>query len=153
MTKIYNSELEISLRTLIVLAKNHPLQLTADRITVIDFIITHGKEFGISDIDLNGNGLFKYAEIVPLRKLTHTAIKELVLRDLIIPSYSNEGFQYSIAEKGLDFTNSLSTTYARVYASLVEKAVQIVANKSEEDIMNFVTSKALKLTEVRIQIE
>ena len=83
MNRIFNTSFENSLRILILLS-HATTSLTVDKITAWDFIAINGKSFGLTNVDLHGDNSFTMCEYTARRELISIAIKELVLRGLII---------------------------------------------------------------------
>jgi hypothetical protein len=75
---------------------------SADKITALDFIASYGADFGIGTTNLYGSNSFSYSELSVRRALSSLALKELVLRGIADARQSDDGFEYSSNNAGLE---------------------------------------------------
>lgn len=120
MIKLYNTPFEASLRTLLILESLKNKSYTTDMIAAIDFISIYSREFEITDQNLHGENNYKFSEFTLRRDLIQKSIKQLVLDDLIKVSSTKKGFTYTINQKGLDYSQYLSSDYATAYRRAVK---------------------------------
>ena len=99
MNKLFNSPFENSLRVLILLDE-FGIQQSLDMIYAIDFIVSYGATFGVSENDLNGNNQYKFSEFASRREIVRTALKQLVLDGLVLPVNDQNGIMYRITDAG-----------------------------------------------------
>lgn len=59
-------------------------------------------------------------------------------------SFSNEGFIYSITERGKSLSNSLNSDYVNEYRVYTQKAVAYMDSKSEKELLNLINREASK---------
>lgn len=142
MNEIFNTTFEVSLRILIVLnvAK---ARLSIDRITALDFITIYGKDFGVSEYNLQGDNDYRFSEYASKREIILTAIKKLVLQGYILPHCNKSGFTYSISEKGISFCLSLNNEYAEKYSFIVKNANAIFLSYSDRKIIYTINDYAI----------
>lgn len=142
--KVFNTEFEISMRLLLVLSQSEKKRLTFDSLVTADFISNYSKEFGLSHSNLHGENEFSFSEFSARRALAQKAIKQLVLENLVKVSYSNDGFKYSITERGQALSNSLASDYATEYRLYAQKAMVYMSSKNEKELLNLITREASK---------
>lgn len=121
MSNLFNSSFEVSLRMLIIL-NTVQTKLSIERITALDFISIYGKDFGVSEYNLQGDNDYRFGEYSSRREIASKALKELVLRGFIVPHCDKKGFLYSISKNGCLFCESLNDKYATDYANIVKNA-------------------------------
>lgn len=143
MNKIFNTSFETSLRVLIILESEKNIIFSTDKLAAIDFISTYGSEFNLSKQNLHGQNTFKFAEFSYRRELIHEAIKELVLKGLISVELTNNGFFYYINNTGINFVTKLNSTYASQYRNILNKCVDFIKNKNEQELLNILASNSL----------
>ena len=138
MNNLFNSPFENALRVLLLLSFNRDRAFSTDMITALDFIALYGKEFGITDSNLNGDNTFSSCEYTAKRNIIQEAIKLLVLRNLISADYNPFGFYYSITENGLSFVKHLNTDYAKEYIATLIPLYTFTKNKTEQQLVSFI---------------
>ena len=141
--KVFNTEFEISMRLLLVLSLSNN-KFTIDKLVTADFISNYSKEFGLSNSNLHGDNEFSFSEFSVRRSLSQQAIKQLVLENLVRVSYSNDGFIYSITERGLALCSSLASDYANEYRLYAHKAIIYMDSKNEKELLNLISREASK---------
>lgn len=142
--KVFNTEFEISMRLLLLLSLSKKRKLTFDNLVTADFISNYSKEFELSHKNLHGENEFSFSEFSARRALSQLAIKQLVLENLVKVSYSNDGFIYSITERGLALSNSLASDYANEYRLYAHKAIIYMDSKNEKELLNLISREASK---------
>lgn len=115
-----------------------------DRLAVIDFIITYGAVFGLSDVNLHGNNRFKFSEYSNRRNLVNNATKSLVLKGLIKPQLNEEGFKYTITSQGTTYINSFDSVYSHALREMSVEAFIFTKKKSEIELMAIIHKHAIK---------
>lgn len=118
---------------------------TIDSIATADFITIYSKEFGLSNSNLHGDNEFSFSEYATRRALVNESIKVLVVDNLVDVSLKQDGFHYSISERGTQFCNTLTSDYAREYKEHALKANELMKFKSERQLLNLISNKAIKL--------
>lgn len=137
MIKIFNSRFENSLRLLLLLDYlSEPMLL--ERLYIIDFMVVYGKDFGVSEENLNGDNDFKYSEFQSRKGICKSALKELVLNGLVLPTSSKEGILYQITDAGRTFAKELVSEYALEYKNNTMKTMQHVGNYSNRKLVEMI---------------
>ncbi|MDD3888740.1 MAG: hypothetical protein PHR65_02335 [Syntrophomonadaceae bacterium] len=143
MNNLFNTQFEISLRTLIILATSGGHCETADMIAAADFITVYGRDFGISGMNLHGDNNYRFSEFVLRRELVKKAVKLLVVYGLINVSTTDNGFSYSINQNGIAYCAKFTTDYADTYRRLAKQTRTYIADKSEREIFKLINQHSL----------
>ena len=101
----------------------------------VDFIATYGEVFEVAQFNLNGNNSYKDSEYLVRMRSADMALKELVLKGLIDPLVTSDGFSYQINQQGISFCESLTSEYSVLYLDTVVKAIDLVAEEGLDEIM------------------
>lgn len=133
--KLFNSAFENSLRILLLLAEFNCGQ-SLDKIYALDFMVSYGATFGVSEVDLNGDNQYKFSEFASRREIVRLALKQLVLDGLVLPDNSAAGILYSITDSGREYGATLESDYAEEYRITARKIVKIVSAVSERTIID-----------------
>lgn len=99
MSDIFNTQFEISIRLLLLLDAVG-VKISSTRASLLDFVATYGKDFGIAEDNLHGNNRFSFSEYSLRKKAMDGAFKILVLEEYASPLYNKSGFSYKISCKG-----------------------------------------------------
>ena len=146
---VFNTAFEASLRVLIILSVSN-IDLSADKIIAIDFTTIYGKDFGISDFNLHGDSLFRYAKIPARRDSIGHAIKDLVIKGLITPNCMLSGFTYTITPSGSKFVKSLKSNYSKAYKKLCERSIKFFESKDDKQSLEILNNYANTFTKAGI---
>lgn len=142
MTEIFNTPFEVSLRILIVLNVTNS-RLSVDRISALDFITIYGKDFGVSEYNLQGDNDYRFSEYASKRKIVSQAIKSLVLMGYVLPHCNKSGFTYSISKTGISLCRSLNNEYAEKYSAIAKNAHDIFSSYSDRKMIYTINDYAI----------
>lgn len=143
--EVLGSTFELSLRLLILLDE---LNTALDKETVdaLDFIALYGKDFGILQENLHGDGAYRFSEFPARENRITNAIRFLAIKGLISLQTVKEGFLYSISPDGKQMCRNLKSEYTERYRHFIHLVYQYYAGKTFtalKDIRRF-TSASLK---------
>lgn len=141
MNNIFNSLKETSLRILLNLLINK--QITLNRLILLDFVSLYGKDFDVSDYNLNGDGPYNLTEYSTKRTQIMDSIKYLVRNGLVDTEISDKTFLFSLSEKGRLYCNEFKSDYAIDYIDQITIAKTYFSNFSDENIQQFVEYKTI----------
>ncbi|WP_108802765.1 ABC-three component system middle component 2 [Aquimarina sp. Aq107] len=111
-TKVFNSPLEMGLRTLFVLmASNKPCDL--QRLVYYDYMLVHSGDISNGPKSIHPNIPFRASEILVKRELIKKGLNLMISRDLITLNFSDNGFTYQSNELTAAFVKYLDTSYAK----------------------------------------
>lgn len=141
-SSIFNSVYETSMR-LALLLKTFDCPLSSEDLFAFDFIATYGKEFGLTDVSLNGDSEFTLSKATLRRKRVMESISYLVRNDYIAPTKVDDEAKYELTKRGNELYKKISVTgYSEKYVLTVE------LGKKE---LFYEGNKALDLILVRIR--
>lgn len=131
--KVFNTEFEVGLRILILLSEvEEPIDF--EFIVLADFLATYGKDFGITDTNLNGGGQFKFSEFPARNPKFESALKSLVLSGMLNPFATNAGIFYELSEQGKLSRALLDSPYADRYTKACISAIEYIQATSVDEI-------------------
>lgn len=145
MKKLFNSEYEIRLRMLLLL-KVSDKPLSADKITALDFIAVYGADFDTGGDNIHGNSPYRFAEITNRRAMVSEAIKTNVM-DGMLEVYTDNGYSYSLSDRGIKFVDSFECSYVSYYFDNAERAVLKYEDYSEAALMKIIQEHCYELVE------
>ena len=117
---MFNSVYETSMR-LVLLLFAFDAPLSSEELFVFDFVATYGKEFGLTDVSLNGDSEFTLSKATLRRKRVMEAVSYLVRNGYVAPMVTESNTKYALTERGNEFRGKISQTgYAEKYILTVE---------------------------------
>lgn len=143
-SSVFNSVYETSMR-LVLLLNTFDCPLSSEELFVFDFIATYGKEFGLTDVSLNGDSEFTLSKATLRRKRVMEAISYLVRNGYITLIAEENETKYELTERGNEFYKKISQTgYSEKYILTVElgkkelfykgnKALDLILARIKED--------------------
>lgn len=137
----FNTPFELSLRVLLNLSL-YQKALSLDKILFIDFLTTYGANFGLTQTNLHGSNAFYIGELAVRRSQIQSALKDLTLKNLVLPEQNKKGFSYLIHPEGEILCKNFSSTYAKVYLENAEIVKTYSENKTDTQLLRLVHSKA-----------
>lgn len=143
ITNIFNSPFEVSLRVLLLLESLKGSSYSSDILAAIDFMVVYGQDFGVSNVNLHGDNLFKYSEFATRRELTNEATKHLVRKGLISINSTKDGFTYIISTVGIQYCTSLKSDYANAYRKIALKLKEKIEGMSEQQILSLINKHSI----------
>ena len=143
---VFNTPFENMLRILL-LSNTLKKPANADRLTALDFICIFGKKCKVLDKNLHGDNEFGFSEFTTKRERIAEAIKIAVKSDFLEVVKSEDGFLYSISERGRGVVRSLESPYAHDYVV----GAKIVSNRfssfADEDILKYISELSTEAKE------
>lgn len=123
VTRLYNTPLEIGIRSLIILYTNKA-PMDVDRLMYFDYLCLHTRDIDGPE-SLHAPIPNRGVQVYSKRELIRKGISVLVSKELIDVAPDETGFCFQINEAGIKFLSFFQTTY---FVELVERAFW-VANK------------------------
>lgn len=119
---------------LILLLFTFDTPLSSEELFVFDFVATYGKDFGLTDVSLNGDSEFTLSKATLRRKRVMESISYLVRNGYITLIAEENETKYELTERGNEFYKKISQTgYSEKYILTVElgkKELFIKRNKA-----------------------
>lgn len=95
--------------------------LSSEELFVFDFVATYGKEFGLTDVSLNGDSEFTLSKATLRRKRVMESISYLVRNGYITLIAGKNETKYELTERGNEFYKKISQSgYSEKYMLTVE---------------------------------
>lgn len=145
MNKVFNTPFETGLRLLLILYTANSSGMSIDRLAALDFMTLYGKDFDISDSNLNGINGFNFSELPTRREICMRGIKEFALDGLVDVKQAKTGFKYKISKAGGQYVETLNSDYAKQYVSALQKVLDAFGNKSDAALIKEINSKAVQV--------
>ena len=119
-SSVFNSVYETSMR-LVLLLFAFDAPLSSEELFVFDFVATYGKEFGLTDVSLNGDSEFTLSKATLRRKRVMESISYLVRNGYITLIAGKNETKYELTERGNEFYKKISQAgYSEKYMLTVE---------------------------------
>ncbi len=110
--KVFNNELEIGLRIMIILEAIYPKSFDIEMLNYYDYFILHTKDIGGNE-SLHADVPNRYGELSVKRELIRKSTKLLLSRGLIDVEYSKRGIEYKASEATSPFLLNLEEEYTK----------------------------------------
>lgn len=137
---LYNSSIEIGIRTLVLLNEFYPTQLDITQLVWFNHVVVHTEDFG-GPQSLHPRLDDRAGELAVLRSLVQDGLIMMQRFNLIDSKNTHDGIFYTAAEESSPFINLMTSRYLM---SLIEKA-KWVANDffalGEENIKKAIQAK------------
>lgn len=108
--KVFNNELEMGLRILVILEAVYPESFDIEMINYYDYFILHTKDIG-GDESIHADVPNRHGELSVKRELIRNTTKLLLSRGLIDIEYSQSGIEYKASETTFPFLVNLEEEY------------------------------------------
>lgn len=119
-SSVFNSVYETSMR-LVLLLFAFDAPLSSEELFVFDFVATYGKEFGLTDVSLNGDSEFTLSKATLRRKRVMETISYLVRNGYVTPVIAKSETKFELTDKGNEFYKKISQLgYSEKYILTVE---------------------------------
>ncbi|MFC4778157.1 ABC-three component system middle component 2 [Paenibacillus sp. GCM10023252] len=138
---LFNSNLEVALRILVLLSQDSNNTYDLDRLVIFDYFIIHANDVDSEQINLHPSLPLRGSEIIIKRKLISEGLDLLVSRGLIEIVYKASGVYYrsnSLTKVFVELLKSdyfiilkkLSTWVAEKYGSIETTEINSIVNKN-----------------------
>ena len=141
--KLFNNEVEIGLRVLVILKCIYPKSLDVEMINYYDYFSLHTNDIG-DENSLHADVPNRVGELSIKIELIHNAIKFLISKNLIEIKYTNNGIEYIAGENVSPFLDNLNEEYTLSLDSKVKWVCHYFKEYSNQDIRKFVLENKLK---------
>ncbi len=108
--KVFNNEVEIGLRILIILQSIYPKSFDVEMINYYDYFILHTKDIG-GDESLHADVPNRFGELVVKRDFIRSSLTLLITKNLVEIKYTDNGIEYIATENTAPFLDTLSEEY------------------------------------------
>lgn len=146
-SKVFNTVFENMLRVLLLVdTLNTPVNV--DRLVALDFICIYGKKCKVLDKNLHGDNEFGFAEFANKREKITEAVKLSVRNDFINVEHTDQGFLYSINDRGKLIVQNIKSPYTKSYVIGAKIVSRRFSHYSDDRILQYISDKATESKEV-----
>jgi len=142
MAKIFNSEIELATRFLLILREIENISIS--KLIGYDFMCTYGNDFNISTANLHGENDLRYSELTAKRDIAKISIKFLLGYGYINVNNTSYGYTYSVTDKGKKFCDKLNDDYSEKYSMLIKEVGESYSRLSDTTLLKYISNHALK---------
>lgn len=121
--------------------------VNADRLATLDFICIYGKKCKVLDKNLHGDNEFGFAEFANKREKITEAIKLSVRNDFINVEHTDQGFLYSINDRGREVVQSIQSSYSRAYTVGAKIVCRKFSGFTDDDVLQYISVRAMESKE------
>lgn len=143
---VFNTPFENMLRVLL-LSNTLKKPANVDRLAALDFICIFGKKCKVLDKNLHGNNEFGFSEFTTKRERITEALKIAVKNDFFNVEKSEDGFLYSISERGNEVVRALESPYARDHIVGAKIVCNRFSSFSDEGILKYISDLSTEAKE------
>ena len=144
--KVFNTPFENMLRILL-LSDTLGEGVNEDRLAALDFICIFGKKCEVLDKNLHGDNEFGFSEFTTKREKIIEAVKIAVKNDFLKVKKTEEGFLYSISDRGKEVVKGLQAPYARSYVIGAKIVCGRFSAYTDESILKYISSVSIDAKE------
>ena len=145
-SKVFNTVFENMLRVLL-LADTLNAPANVDRLAALDFICIYGKKCKVLDKNLHGDNEFGFAEFANKREKITEAIKLSVRNDFMKVEHTDQGFLYSINDRGREVVQNIQSSYARAYTVGAKIVCRKFSGFTDDGVLQYISDRATESKE------
>ncbi len=143
---VFNTPFENMLRILLLI-NTLKKPANVDRLAALDFICIFGKKCKVLDKNLHGNNEFGFSEFTTKRERIKEAMKIAVKNDFLEVERSEDGFVYSISERGRAVVRSLESPYAHDYTVGAKIVCNRFSSFTDDGILQYISDLSTETME------
>ena len=132
---------------LLLLADTLNAPANVDRLAALDFICIYGKKCKVLDKNLHGDNEFGFAEFTNKREKITEAVKLSVRNDFFKVEHTDQGFLYSINDRGRQVVQGVQSPYAKAYVVGAEIVCRRFSNYTDEGVLQYISDRATESKE------
>lgn len=141
--KVFNNEIEMGLRILVILKCVYPKSLDVEMINYYDYFSLHSKDVG-GEESLHADVPNRSGELSVKRGLIQESLKMLMLKGLVEHRYTQSGIEYISSEEVAPLIDNLSATYTQDLVKSTTWVCNHFNNMSNKKIRSFVLNNKHK---------
>jgi hypothetical protein len=111
--RLFNTPIEIGLRSLFLLAKFQPKGLSIDKLIYLDYFLIHASDVSKKQKSIHPKYPFRSSEIIVKRQLLMYALKFLLSKELVHINFSKTGIEYIITNIGIKILDYFQSDYSQ----------------------------------------
>lgn len=141
--KLFNNEIEMGLRILIILEKIYPKSFDVEMINYFDYFALHTKDIG-GEESIHPELPNRFGELSVKRDLIHSSLKLLISKGLVEINYTDKGIEYFASELTSPFLHNLSEEYTKILSNNVKWVCEKFKGSTYENIKEYVSENKSK---------
>lgn len=141
--RVFNNEIEMGLRILVILKCVYPKSLDVEIINYYDYFSLHSKDVG-GEESLHADVPNRSGELSVKRGLIQESLKMLMLKGLVEHRYTQSGIEYISSEEVAPLIDNLSATYTQDLVKSTTWVCNHFNNMSNKKIRSFVLNNKHK---------
>ncbi len=141
--KVFNNEVEIGLRILIILQSIYPKSFDVEMINYYDYFILHTKDIG-GDESLHADVPNRFGELIVKRDLIRSSLILLITKELVEIKYTDNGIEYIATENTAPFLDTLSEEYTMHLNANIKWVCNRFKDYTHEEIKMYVNKNKEK---------
>lgn len=129
------------LRILLLLSvQNKPIN--KDRIVALDFMCIYGKSCKVLRSNLHGDNPMGFSEFTMKRERITEALKLSVTDDFVKVTEDDDGFRYSINDRGTAVVKATTSDYSKAYITGAKIVCRRFQGQSEDELLRYINKQA-----------
>lgn len=138
LSNLFNSPLEVGLRSLILLEAGYPNYYDIERIVIYDYLLIHSGDIDNGPQSIHPATPHRSGEILIKRPIIENGLESMIAKGLIESKYSKKGISYTATELTSPFLDSLQADYTRKVIGTAGWVIEKFDKYSIEDLKNLV---------------
>jgi hypothetical protein len=138
---LFNSPIEIGLRTLVLLSNEPSINYDLDRLVIFDYFILHANDLDPDQMNLHPSLPHRSSEIIIRRKLVQEGLDILVSKGLVDIIYDEEGLFYKSNQITTLFVKLLKSNYYNRLRSQCKWVIDSYGDIDTKELNTLVNNK------------
>ena len=130
---IFNSPVELGLRSLMLLAESHPRPLDIQRLVILDYLLVHSEDIEGGPESLHPASPLRAGEVSIRRGLIEEGLHLFATKGLITRIVDGSGFSYAANDLAAVFLDAFTSDYANSIRIRAAWAVEKAGALSDKD--------------------
>jgi hypothetical protein len=139
--KLYNSQVEISLRLSKILMAFNPISLTIEKLICLDFLVLNLSDFIPEQSSLHPAIPRRDSQLAITRKTFTDALVLMKKYKIVEENYTRNGILFSVTDKTFSFINSVQNEYVSKMGHNIDVTKEIFGSFNESELKKLVGSK------------
>jgi hypothetical protein len=130
-SRLFNSPIEVGLRSLLILLEAHPRPLDLQRLVILDYLLVHSGDVLDGPESLHPPSPLRAGEVAIRRDLIQQGLHLMASKGLVSRIVDERGICYIAEESAPSLTDAFRTPYVRVMRQRAAWAVEAAASLSD----------------------
>ena len=142
--QVFNSEIEVGIRVLVVLEKSSIIKHSLQRLCVYDYILLHASDIDLSQSNIHPLHPYRSSEY-PIKFLAiKKALYSLISRKLLNVYSDKDGITYGCSDRTKWFLNAFESQYAKKLKQTAEWINDKFSGSTDEELSMLMKLKITK---------